>query len=96
MSSQTMNLKREGHTPSDEADQSLSWPSEKKKKRRSRWANDEADKTFIPGMPTTLPADATDEQKEQYLLQLQIEESSRRLRSGDLGISANPEERLAK
>jgi len=47
--------------------ESLSWPSEKKKKRRSRWANDEADKTFIPGMPTTLPADATDEQKEQYL-----------------------------
>lgn len=44
-----------------------SWSSEKKRKRRSRWANDDADKTFIPGMPTSLPADATEDQKQQYL-----------------------------
>ena len=48
--------------------ESASWPPpERKKKRKSRWANDEADKTFIPGMPTVLPADATEDQKEQYI-----------------------------
>lgn len=47
--------------------ESAGWPSEKKRKRKSRWQNDEGDKTFIPGMPTTLPAEATDEQKEQYI-----------------------------
>jgi len=52
----------------DGDEQSASWPPpEKKRKRKSRWTNDEADKTFIPGMPTVLPADATEDQKEQYI-----------------------------
>ncbi|XP_075210955.1 splicing factor 1 isoform X2 [Lycorma delicatula] len=44
-------------------------------------------------MPTVLPTNLSKEQEEAYLLQLQIEEVSRKLRTGDLGIPANPEER---
>ncbi|XP_055677429.1 splicing factor 1 [Lutzomyia longipalpis] len=66
---------------------------ERRRKRKSRWAGGDHDKTFIPGMPTILPASLSADQQEAYLVQLQIEEISRKLRSGDLGISANPEER---
>jgi len=65
---------------------------ERKKKRKSRWT-DEACKTFIPGLPTMIPAGLSKQQEEAYLLQLKIEEASRRLRSGDLGIPLNPEDR---
>ncbi|CAL4088135.1 unnamed protein product, partial [Meganyctiphanes norvegica] len=65
----------------------------RKRRRKSRWQGDEKDKTFIPGMPTVLPANMSNEQEEAYLLQLQIEEFSRRLRSNDLGIPPNPEDR---
>ncbi|GAB0092521.1 hypothetical protein DMENIID0001_075210 [Sergentomyia squamirostris] len=68
---------------------------ERKRKRKSRWAGGDHDKTFIPGMPTILPASLSADQQEAYLVQLQIEEISRKLRSGDLGISQNPEERFA-
>ncbi|KAG7174605.1 Splicing factor 1-like 1 [Homarus americanus] len=68
---------------------------ERKRRRKSRWQGDEKDKTFIPGMPTVLPSNMSKDQEEAYLLQLQIEELSRRLRSNDLGISPNPEDRLA-
>ncbi|XP_013420116.2 splicing factor 1 isoform X1 [Lingula anatina] len=73
--------------------QSTNWPPDKKKKRRSRWGGDDAEKTFIPGMPTVIPTGLTMEQEKQYLVHLQIEEISRRLRTGDLGIPTNPEER---
>merc|ERR1719378_1023075 len=66
---------------------------ERKKKRKSRWT-DEACKTFIPGLPTMIPGGLTKQQEEAYLLQLKIEEASRRLRSGDLGIPLNPEDRF--
>jgi len=65
---------------------------ERKRKRKSRWT-DEAQKTFIPGLPTMIPAGLNKDQEEAYLLQLKIEEASRRLRSGDLGIPINPEDR---
>merc|ERR1719242_1812850 len=65
---------------------------ERKKKRKSRWT-DETCKTFIPGLPTMIPTGMSKEQEEAYLLQLKIEEASRRLRSGDLGIALNPEDR---
>ncbi|KAF2904795.1 hypothetical protein ILUMI_01360 [Ignelater luminosus] len=71
----------------------LSADEERKRRRRSRWAGGEHEKIFIPGMPTILPCNLSKEQEEAYLLQLQIEEVSRKLRSGDLGIPANPEER---
>jgi len=41
--------------------------SERKKKRKSRWGGDEKEKTFIPGMPTVLPANLTKDQEEAYL-----------------------------
>ncbi|XP_063243335.1 splicing factor 1-like [Bacillus rossius redtenbacheri] len=63
------------------------------KKRRSRWGGDDNEKTFIPGMPTVLPTNLSKEQEQAYLVQLQIEEISRKLRTGELGISPNPEER---
>ncbi|XP_051153230.1 splicing factor 1-like [Leptopilina boulardi] len=66
---------------------------ERRKKRKSRWGGSEHDKTFIPGMPTVLPTNLTPEQEQAYLFQLQIEEISRKLRTGDLGIPLNPEER---
>ncbi|XP_012286294.1 splicing factor 1 isoform X2 [Orussus abietinus] len=44
-------------------------------------------------MPTVLPTNLTPEQEKAYLFQLQIEEISRKLRTGDLGIPLNPEER---
>ncbi|XP_018328118.1 splicing factor 1 [Agrilus planipennis] len=66
---------------------------ERRRRRRSRWAGGEHEKIFIPGLPTILPSNLSKEQEQAYLLQLQIEEVSRKLRSGDLGIPANPEER---
>ncbi|XP_056643303.1 splicing factor 1 [Diorhabda sublineata] len=66
---------------------------ERRKKKRSRWGGSEHEKIFIPGMPTILPQNLNKDQEQAYLLQLQIEEVSRKLRSGDLGIPANPEER---
>ncbi|ENN72437.1 hypothetical protein YQE_10928, partial [Dendroctonus ponderosae] len=67
--------------------------AERRRKRPSRWGGSEHEKIFIPGMPTILPPNLNKDQEYAYLLQLQIEEVSRKLRSGDLGISANPEER---
>ncbi|XP_012268127.1 splicing factor 1-like [Athalia rosae] len=66
---------------------------ERRKRRKTRWGGSEHDKTFIPGMPTVLPTNLTPEQEQAYLFQLQIEEISRKLRTGDLGIPLNPEER---
>ncbi|KAF6212949.1 hypothetical protein GE061_010662 [Apolygus lucorum] len=66
---------------------------ERRRKKKSRWGGDEMDKSFILGMPTVLPTNLSKEQEQAYLLQLQIEEVSRKLRTGDLGIPANPEER---
>uniref|UniRef100_A0A182JAJ5 Branchpoint-bridging protein n=2 Tax=Anopheles atroparvus TaxID=41427 RepID=A0A182JAJ5_ANOAO len=65
----------------------------RKRKRKSRWAGGDHDKTFIPGMPTVLPSTLTPDQQEAYLVQLQIEEITRKLRTGDLMIPQNLEER---
>lgn len=40
---------------------------EKARKKRSRWGGSENDKTFIPGMPTILPASLDSHQQEAYL-----------------------------
>ena len=45
---------------------------DRKKKKRSRWNNDDTDRISIPGMPTALPADVTPEQERQYLGKIQI------------------------
>ncbi|CAD7085023.1 unnamed protein product [Hermetia illucens] len=67
--------------------------AERRRKKKSRWGGSENDKTFIPGMPTILPSTLDPTQQEAYLVQLQIEEISRKLRTGELGIPQNPEER---
>ncbi|KAH8312146.1 hypothetical protein KR044_009596 [Drosophila immigrans] len=75
------------------SENSLDSAAERKRKRKSRWGGTEKDKTFIPGMPTILPSTLDPAQQEAYLVQFQIEEISRKLRTGDLGITQTPEER---
>ncbi|KAK7494422.1 hypothetical protein BaRGS_00014314 [Batillaria attramentaria] len=72
---------------------SMDGTSGRKKKRKSRWNTEVDEKTVIPGMPTVIPANLSQEQEKQYIIHLQIEEISRKLRSGDLGIPPNPEDR---
>lgn len=65
-----------------------------KKRKRSRWNQDSLEqKTVIPGMPTVIPPGLTREQERAYIVQLQIEDLTRKLRTGDLGIPPNPEDR---
>lgn len=40
---------------------------ERKRRRKSRWGNDEKEKSFILGMPTVLPTNLSKEQEEAYL-----------------------------
>uniref|UniRef100_A0A914Z408 Branchpoint-bridging protein n=1 Tax=Panagrolaimus superbus TaxID=310955 RepID=A0A914Z408_9BILA len=48
------------------------------KSKRSRWSDQ---KVFVPGMPTILPQEINEEQTKIYLLQIEIEELTRRLRT---------------
>ncbi|XP_047145048.1 splicing factor 1 isoform X1 [Hydra vulgaris] len=59
-----------------------------KRKRSSRWGAKE-EKANMTGL-VTLPADLTEEQRVHYLVQFKIEEISQKLRTGDLGIPADP------
>jgi splicing factor 1 len=63
-----------------------------RKKRKSRWAS-ETVRTAIPGLPTIMPANMNEQQQQLYILHLKIEETSRQLRSGDLGIRLNQADR---
>uniref|UniRef100_A0A674E5K8 Branchpoint-bridging protein n=1 Tax=Salmo trutta TaxID=8032 RepID=A0A674E5K8_SALTR len=64
------------------------------KLKRSRWSSETPDqKTVIPGMPTVIPPGLTRDQERAYIVQLQIEDLTRKLRTGDLGIPVNPEDR---
>ncbi|KAG7465234.1 hypothetical protein MATL_G00174130 [Megalops atlanticus] len=66
----------------------------KKARKRSRWSSETPDqKIVIPGMPTVIPPGLTRDQEKAYIVQLQIEDLTRKLRTGDLGIPVNPEER---
>lgn len=56
--------------------------SDAKKKRKSRWGAQD-DLEFIPGMPVTLPPNLTDEQQRLYLIHVKIEETNKKLKSGD-------------
>uniref|UniRef100_A0A8C6TM42 Branchpoint-bridging protein n=1 Tax=Neogobius melanostomus TaxID=47308 RepID=A0A8C6TM42_9GOBI len=65
-----------------------------KKRKKSRWSSETPDqKTIIPGMPTVIPPGLTRDQERAYIVQLQIEDLTRKLRTGDLGIPVNPEDR---
>ncbi|KAF9923657.1 hypothetical protein FBU30_006272 [Linnemannia zychae] len=56
---------------------------EPRRKRKSRWASD-GEKVTIPGMPTALPTNMTEEQLEMFLLHTRLEEISKKLKSGDV------------
>ncbi|KAF9169686.1 hypothetical protein BGX21_010118 [Mortierella sp. AD011] len=56
---------------------------EPKRKRKSRWAAEE-EKVTIPGMPTALPTNMTEEQLGMFLLHTRLEEISRKLKTGDV------------
>ncbi|XP_038851814.1 LOW QUALITY PROTEIN: splicing factor 1-like [Salvelinus namaycush] len=74
--------------------QSQSDFGQKKARKRSRWNSETPDqKTVIPGMPTVIPPGLTRDQEKAYIVQLQIEDLTRKLRTGDLGIPVNPEDR---
>ncbi|KAL0970415.1 hypothetical protein UPYG_G00241670 [Umbra pygmaea] len=74
--------------------QSMSDFNQKKSRKRSRWSSETPDqKTVIPGMPTVIPPGLTRDQERAYIVQLQIEDLTRKLRTGDLGIPVNPEDR---
>ncbi|GAA6109556.1 splicing factor 1 isoform X2 [Tachysurus ichikawai] len=74
--------------PQSQLDMSL------KKRKKSRWSSETPDqKTIIPGMPTVIPPGLSREQERAYIVQLQIEDLTRKLRTGDLGIPVNPEDR---
>ncbi|ESP03761.1 hypothetical protein LOTGIDRAFT_211871 [Lottia gigantea] len=79
-----------GKRPLEEDDSNLS-REERRRKRKSRWNTDNEDRTVIPGMPAVLPSNMSVEQQRQYIVHLQIEEISRKLRTGDLGIPPLPE-----
>ncbi|GMT25923.1 hypothetical protein PFISCL1PPCAC_17220, partial [Pristionchus fissidentatus] len=63
---------------------------EKKRDRKSRWSST---KSFVPGMPTVLPSNLSEGQQKQYLLQLEIEDATRKLRLNDFYGSSNPADR---
>ncbi|XP_072031537.1 uncharacterized protein [Amphiura filiformis] len=92
----TANIKRDhgggGHaraaTPGKKGPESTNWPPDNKRRKKSRWGNDEGRATAA-----VIPANLSKEQEHQVLLHLQIEDITRKLRSGDLGIAPNPEDR---
>ncbi|KAI8894727.1 hypothetical protein BC833DRAFT_603804 [Globomyces pollinis-pini] len=52
------------------------------KQKGTRWSAEE-DKVNIPGLPTSLPSDLSNEQIDNYIIHMRIEELGRRLRMGD-------------
>uniref|UniRef100_A0A7E4VAA1 Branchpoint-bridging protein n=1 Tax=Panagrellus redivivus TaxID=6233 RepID=A0A7E4VAA1_PANRE len=48
--------------------------------RRSRWSTTKA---FVPGMPTILPSEMSDTDRQVYLLTMEVEEATRRLRMNE-------------
>ncbi|VDN43505.1 unnamed protein product [Gongylonema pulchrum] len=60
---------------------------QEKKPRKSRWSTN---KSFVPGMPTILPSNLSDDQRQAYLLQLEVEDATRKLRLGDFMGNPDP------
>jgi len=57
--------------------QAMSEAEAREQRRKSRWSSNKA---FVPGMPTILPSDLDDTQTQVYLLTIEIEECTRKLR----------------
>lgn len=86
--------KNKSGSENEDSNSSADIEPRRKKTRTSRWVTSDKDpKAFIPGMPTIIPPNMTKEQEKAYLTQLRIEEITRSLRTGDLGIPTNPENR---
>ncbi|OCT84206.1 hypothetical protein XELAEV_18022346mg [Xenopus laevis] len=65
-----------------------------RKRKRSRWNDETLDqKTIIPGVPTVISSGLTRDQERAYIVQLQIEDLTCKLCTGDLRIPSNPEDR---
>ena len=64
-----------------------------KRKRRSRWAQQDEEKVVVPGMSTNVPSKLNPLQQKLYVLQLQIEDCTRRLRTANYGIPEDPRDR---
>ena len=54
----------------------------RQRKRRSRWAADNEEKIVVPGMSTNVPSKLNPLQQKIYVLQLQVEDCTRRLLPG--------------
>jgi len=61
------------------------------RKLRTRFGID-TEKVFIPGLSTNISSTMTKEQEKAYILQVQIEELTHRLKQNDFGMSAKPED----
>ncbi|CAF0873078.1 unnamed protein product [Adineta ricciae] len=92
-----LDVKDDDKTQSPKGDQSpadangTNIASMKKRKRRF---GDETERVFLPNMPTNISTSNMSEQQQKiYILQVQIEELTRRLKMNDLGIPANAEAR---
>lgn len=80
------------------------------RKRKSRWSAEDQ-RAFVPGMPTMVPSDVEEKKLKQYLcevpiaysltsvcssVQMEVEDTTRRLRMPDLGLSLDTLERYAR
>jgi len=63
---------------------------ERRALRKKKWSTDTVS---ITGISTNMPSDLTPEQQKIYIKQLEIEEITKRLKSNDLGIPADPTQR---
>ncbi|KAF8978119.1 hypothetical protein BGZ46_006820 [Entomortierella lignicola] len=79
-SSTSFSPRSETATPASKKEDGTEEP---KRKRKSRWAAEE-DKVTIPGMPTSLPTNMTEEQLGMFLLHTRLEEISKKLKTGDV------------
>ncbi|KAF9110798.1 hypothetical protein BGX27_005867 [Mortierella sp. AM989] len=77
--SSSFNLRNEAPSPAAKRDDG----DEPKRKRKSRWAADE-EKVTIPGMPTALPTNMSEEQLGMFILHTRLEEISQKLKTGDV------------
>uniref|UniRef100_A0AC34Q5E1 Branchpoint-bridging protein n=1 Tax=Panagrolaimus sp. JU765 TaxID=591449 RepID=A0AC34Q5E1_9BILA len=62
----------------------------REQRRRSRWSTNKA---FVPGMPTILPSDLDDTKTQIYLLTIEIEEATRKLRLNEFALTTAATER---
>jgi hypothetical protein len=86
--------KNQSPTGGDQSPADTNGTNNQTTKKRKRRFGDETERVFLPNMPTSIStSNMTEQQQKIYILQLQIEELTRRLKMNDLGIPTNPEDR---